>query len=432
MKKNSTLLLLGLFQTFFAQFNLKMELKNSKQNEAYIFGYNGSRDFLLTKATNSTNHWDIKIPKEYKGIMRVYFPSNSDSFTCISENKNVVLIADSNPQKKFINLEFKDAYNQSFVQLQSFETRKKQVLPVLQSMKSFYPNPDEAFRKAIDLEILALSQPSKVLPDATFTKFYYRIQNDYLKEKASSSNPDAKPLQAKIKNLIINSDDLLETSSLLRPLLVQYLGFSTNTSLELDVDQLIKSANLETSRGQNVMSEMLEIFQAYEIHELQQKYINEAKALTCTINDRLSSTIKKTDNFNLGALLPDYVFKLTKNKNLKSIHNIKAKYKIVLFWASTCSHCMAEIPEIIKNYNELKSKGAEIIGVSLDTSQESYDNTVKNLSWINDTELKGWYSSFMNQYNIVATPTMLILDENNKIIAKPSKFTEVINYFKDK
>ena len=50
------------------------------------------------------------------------------------------------------------------------------------------------------------------------------------------------------------------------------------------------------------------------------------------------------------------------------------------------------------------------------------------LPWINDSELKGWNSSYSEIYNINATPSYFILDSANKIIAKPNHAADVISY----
>ena len=52
------------------------------------------------------------------------------------------------------------------------------------------------------------------------------------------------------------------------------------------------------------------------------------------------------------------------------------------------------------------------------------------LPWINDSELKGWNSTFSETYNIHATPSYFILDSDNKIIAKPDHAVDVISYLK--
>jgi len=99
---------------------------------------------------------------------------------------------------------------------------------------------------------------------------------------------------------------------------------------------------------------------------------------------------------------------------------------VVVFWSSTCSHCETELPQLIPVYNTLKSKNIEIIGLSLDADRASYENKIKSFPWVNDSELRGWYSSYSDTYNVHATPTYFILDANNKIIGKPDHIGDVL------
>ena len=116
------------------------------------------------------------------------------------------------------------------------------------------------------------------------------------------------------------------------------------------------------------------------------------------------------------------------NTKAKSLHEVKADKKVLIFWASTCSHCEKEIGEMMTKYAELKSKNIEVVGFSLDTDKAAYADKVKLLPWINDTELKGWYSSYLETYNIHATPTFYVVDASNKIVATPDNFLEVLNF----
>ena len=209
-----------------------------------------------------------------------------------------------------------------------------------------------------------------------------------------------------------------------------YLNVGPSTNVANAVDKLLKAVNLETPRGQTILSEFIEIFDTYGMADLKEKYLTEAKNLKCTINDRLSNTIATNKNTELGATFPNYVFQNPTNTTAKSIADVKASKKIIVFWASTCSHCEAELPKLIEKYDAIKAQNAEVIAFSLDSEKANYDAKVKSLPWINDTELKGWYSSFAETYNVRATPTYFVLDSNNKIIAKPDHAADVISYLK--
>ncbi len=51
-----------------------------------------------------------------------------------------------------------------------------------------------------------------------------------------------------------------------------------------------------------------------------------------------------------------------------TLDGLKGKVVVLNFWATWCGPCRAEIPDFVQVYNENKSKGLEIVGVSVDTT----------------------------------------------------------------
>ena len=76
----------------------------------------------------------------------------------------------------------------------------------------------------------------------------------------------------------------------------------------------------------------------------------------------------------------------------------------------------------------MKAKNIEIIGFSLDSEKAAFERAANNYPWINDTELRGWNSTYGDKYNVHATPTYFILDSNNKILDKPNHVNDVFEY----
>lgn len=412
--------------TINAQFSVSIEApQNFIEKEAVLYTLNGSKDIIVTKEKSKNNSWLFKYPKNYIGMMKVYFPDTNNTVTFISENKDVNIKIETK-DNKIQNILYKDDANALMNSIQENSQKKELILPALVQIKEYYKDNTD-FGKALISEMGKLSGESADLDQAKHPFVYYYNTNY---NKFLSNNSSKKNSQEEIINFIDKSNDLLETSSLLRPILVSYLNVGGNSNINSSVDQLINKLNIETPRGQTVLSELIDIFDAYDMAELKNKYLSQAKNLKCTINDRLASTIKSNTDTDLGAVFPNYTFHSPVNTKAKTIADVKADKKVIVFWSSTCSHCENELPQLLNKYKELQAKNIQVIGLSLDSDKNSYTSKIAAFPWINDSELRGWNSSFTDKYNIHATPTYFILDANNKIISKPDHVGDVLEYFK--
>lgn len=421
-------ILSAILSAFFLQAQLTVTIQTPadfKEQDAILYTLNGSKDIIFTKEQSKNNIWTFKYPKSYTGMMKVYFPTTNNTVTFISENKNVNIKLDIQ-NNKLKDISYQDEANDLMNKLQEGAQKKELILPALSQIKEYYKDNTD-FGKALNTEIGRLSGGTDQI-DQTQHPFIYYYNTNY--SRFLSNDTSKKATQDDIVNFIDKSNDMLETSSLLRPLLVGYLNAGGNTNVGPSVDKLLDKLNVETPRGQTVLSELIDIFDVYEMNEFKDKYLSLAKNLKCTINDRLSSTIKSNANVEIGASFPNYKFQSPVNTTVKSIYDVKADKKVIIFWSSTCSHCESELPQLLAKYNDLKTKNVQVIGLSLDTDKDSYTKKIAAFPWINDSELKGWNSSYSDTYNIHATPTYFILDANNKIINKPDHVGDVLEYFK--
>lgn len=96
------------------------------------------------------------------------------------------------------------------------------------------------------------------------------------------------------------------------------------------------------------------------------------------------------------------------------------KYLLIDFWASWCSPCRAENPNLVSLYAEYKDKGFEILGVSFDTSRERWLKAIHddNLTWPQVSDLAGWGNKAGKVYGIRSIPSNVIIDPSGIIIAK--------------
>lgn len=105
----------------------------------------------------------------------------------------------------------------------------------------------------------------------------------------------------------------------------------------------------------------------------------------------------------------------------------KNRYTLLDFWASWCGPCRAEMPNVVKVYNQYHSKGLEVVGVSLDNNHEAWVKAIKTLKmpWPQMSDLKGWQSAAAAAYNIRAIPANVLIDNKGNIIAKDLRGEEL-------
>lgn len=103
-----------------------------------------------------------------------------------------------------------------------------------------------------------------------------------------------------------------------------------------------------------------------------------------------------------------------------SLESLRGKVVLIDFWASWCGPCRRENPNVVKLYNEYKSKGFEILAVSLDRTKDRWVKAIADdqLTWLHISDLKGWQSEYARQYGVSSIPQTVLLDREGKIMAR--------------
>lgn len=126
----------------------------------------------------------------------------------------------------------------------------------------------------------------------------------------------------------------------------------------------------------------------------------------------------------LNAQNIDMEVKTTENEwvNLQDLQG--EKVTVLDFWATWCKPCLNAMPKINEIYNGFKDKGVNIIGVSVDSPRNHAK--VKPLIYslgLNYPVVFDMDEDLTTEMNVVALPTLCILNKEGKLVYVHEGFT---------
>ena len=174
------------------------------------------------------------------------------------------------------------------------------------------------------------------------------------------------------------------------------------------------------------------------LKELTERYeLFPAELQNSLLGQQIKTQIKKMQTLAPGQIAPDFTVQTPDGKSF-NLHSIKAKAKIIDFWASWCAPCRALTPQLVKLYNEFHEQGLEIIGISLDDKKEAWIKAIEeeNIPWFQGSKLDGFKpDNPLNQlYGIHGIPHIVLLNTDNQIVVTTTDIKilreEILKLFK--
>jgi peroxiredoxin len=115
--------------------------------------------------------------------------------------------------------------------------------------------------------------------------------------------------------------------------------------------------------------------------------------------------------------------------NMISLKQLEGRTVIVYFWAGWNAKSRGDNRKLIGLYPELKKKGIQILGVSLDDNERVWKGAMKldRLPWMQISDLKGADSEAKKDYNLPdELPFYYLVDKDRRIIARDKDLENIM------
>jgi thiol-disulfide isomerase/thioredoxin len=155
----------------------------------------------------------------------------------------------------------------------------------------------------------------------------------------------------------------------------------------------------------------------YELKDLSK----DGLAFKVTKSEKTVPEIALDPDLSAGKPVLAFEDKTMDGKAVKFPGDYKGKVVMLDFWATWCGPCMAEVPNVVANYEKYHSKGFEILGITLDKKDAETKikevTAAKHMTWPQVYDGGFWEARVAVMYGIHGIPAAYLVDgDTGKII----------------
>jgi len=193
------------------------------------------------------------------------------------------------------------------------------------------------------------------------------------------------------------------------------------------IDIIAAKAKENEEMFQYVMRYFINTFQRSNIMGMDKVFVHVAENyyLTDEVDWLDDNTLKRIKEqvaklrFNLIGNKAQELKMETSTGEYASLYDIDAKFTILYFFEPNCGHCKKVTPQLNEIYKAFNRDEVGVFAVYTQRDKEEWKEYINDnqLNWINVWDPNNT-SNFRFFYNIYSTPTIYLLDEDKKIIAK--------------
>ena len=241
------------------------------------------------------------------------------------------------------------------------------------------------------------------------------------------------------------TNPVLQSSSFLEERMLNYIfgisddNLDENTNYKNNIDVFCKALQPAPLKVKRILLTSLWQQMADLKNETVANYISDKYLIPIAkdLNDTaLIKSLSLYRNLSFGHIAPDFALEITKDgkKVATKLSELKsAKNYIIVFWSSTCSHCLNEVPQLKTFVETFKKEDLKVIAIALEEEPSKWKSlTQKFPNFIHVYGAGKWENKICDAYGVFETPTYFILDKEKRIVGKPKDLPSLKGFFKGK
>ena len=154
-----------------------------------------------------------------------------------------------------------------------------------------------------------------------------------------------------------------------------------------------------------------------ELEPLKARYNLLGETAKQTVPGRfVASQIEELEQLSVGNEAPDFTV-VSQTGDSLSLYPIKSKLKLLGFWDSNNPKCREDNVTFLDIYQKYHLRGLEIVSISREENRQAWLKAINQdgMFWKQGLDAN---STVFNRYHVLSIPYTVLLDEENKIIAK--------------
>lgn len=361
-----------------------------------------------------------------------------ETIVCLKGKENQLFIqyASEHPKRQQAQSAW-DYLNKLYQQDQLFSSHKKTARFVANEIKRIN-NEDQKFLADLSPETyISWYLPVRKLVSSVSTVAQYR--------------PAEIPATIAAYRKLNYSDQRLYTSGLLKDALESHYWLLENMGKSLDsvflemntsTDYLLQSVQHDTEKYNSLTIFLFNLLESHSLFAASEylalKVLNQN---SCLVEEGIANQLESYRKMKVGNTAPDIQFSADAIKNgnsiesPKSLSEVQSTFKLVFFGASWCPMCVEEMTRLIPFYEKWKVKGVEVVFVSLDTDKKAFTDFASTFPFISSCDFKKWDTPAAKSFYISGTPTLFLLDADQKILLRPVSLQQIdawLDYYGNK